>query len=198
MVDAWTRNDVSMVKALHGPRDQECGRLEWHCVATEWQQDGLAAQSIRALDLQTFQPRVRHLVPATAKRPARNEVVSMFPGYLFALWSDDADWQRVKAARGVAGILHEIGNRDRPAVVPASFMAAIMVRASIQGVVEDISAPELMAALPAGVVVNIMSGPLAGRTGLCEWSSEDRVSLLCEVMGGRRRASLRRDQVEAV
>lgn len=197
-LDTLGHASVGMSGAL-SVSDQECGRLsEWHCVCAEWGSDALAAQSILAAGFQVFQPRIRIRIPASPNRPARSEVVPAFPGYLFAMWAEDERWDMVKRARGVAGILHQIGSRDVPAIVPDRFMAALLNRAGKQGIIEDISAPDLLPPIEQGGTVRIMAGPLAGRLGLCEWSTDERVALLCEVMGGTRRTTMRRDQVEAV
>ena len=179
--------------------DQHCGRMEgprWYVVATEHQQERLASQSIREAGFQTFLPLIRLRVAATSKAPPRSTNVPAFPGYVFALWDDGDRWQRIKAARGCASILTQVGRSEEPASGPTRFMHLLLARASALGVIEDLSAPDILPAIEAGGWVRITKGPLAGRIALCEWSSEERVALLLEMMGTERRAKLRRDYVE--
>lgn len=170
---------------------------QWHVVATEHRAERLAQTSILALGFQTFLPLIRFRVAASKERPARTETSPAFPGYLFALWAADERWQRICSARGVASVLAQVGRANDPAIVPAPFMATMLAKASASGILEDISAPDILPALQAGSWVRITKGPLVGRLALCEWSTEERVSLLLEVLGGERRTKVRRDFVEA-
>jgi transcription antitermination factor NusG len=180
-------------------RDQECGRLpEWHVIATEWQAETLAAVSCREAGFQTFRPLIRKRDMATPLRPARITLTDAFPGYLFVLWHASEPWGRVKSARGVAAILHATGDRERPAVVRAAVMDALLSRASLLGIIEDISAPDILPALAANTPVRIRRGHLTGHLALCEWSTEERVGLLFDILGVSARVIQRRDQVEEV
>lgn len=172
-----------------------CPKPAWHVISTEYRAEALARTSITALGFGTFLPLIRYRVAATKERPARTETSFAFPGYIFAQWLPHQRWQAIRSARGVAGILTDVGSTEVPATVPASFMGAMIARANAAGILEDLSAPDILPALPAMTWVRISAGPLAGRLALCEWSTEDRVGLLLEVLGGERRAKLRRDAV---
>lgn len=167
----------------------------WHVVCTEHRSERLAQSNILALGFGTFLPLIRYRLAATNGRPARTELTVAFPGYLFVTWSGDARWQAICAARGVASVLSEVGRPYDPATVPGSFMAAMMAKANAAGILEDLSAPDILPALPAMTWVRITKGPLSGRLALCEWSTEERVGLLLEVLGGERRAKMMRDAV---
>jgi transcription antitermination factor NusG len=168
----------------------------WYVIASEHRQERLAAQSIREIGFQAFLPLIRLRIPATPKRAAMSPTMPAFPGYLFALWADGDPWHRIKAARGCASILSVVGRTEQPATVPTPFMDTLLRRASAVGVLEDLSAPDLLPSIQAGSWVRITKGPLSGRLALCEWSTEERVSLLLEVLGGSRSTRMRRDFVE--
>lgn len=169
----------------------------WHVVCTEHRSERLAQSSILALGFKTFLPLIRYRVADTKERPARTETSVAFPGYLFALWGQHERWQAVCSARGVASVLAQVGRPHDPATVPPSFMAAMLAKASAIGILEDLSAPDILPAIPPETWVRITKGPMAGRIAICEMSTEERVHLLLSVLGGERRVRMRRDHVEA-
>ena len=80
-----------------------------------------------------------------------------------------------------------------------------MTHMTKRGVVEgrsasnrEISVPELMPAIKAGETLRVESGPFVNSEGVCLWSTEERVALLLDVMGGKREVRLRRDHVAVV
>lgn len=179
-------------------RDQECGRYpapRWHVVQAEPGAESLAAQSILDLGFQRFLPLVRIAHPSTPKRPRRTENVPAFRGYVFALWSEGERWQDIKRARGVASILHRLGEPECPAPVSSRFMDSLLKVASAQGVLEDgRSDPAILPPVDAGREVVVIHGPLAGQRGICEMSGEQRIAILLAATGLR--ATLARGHVE--
>lgn len=199
MVDTGFGDRYLAIRPPGASGDQDCGRMvdqEWHVVATEYQAERLAAASIRSLDFQAFLPLIRIRLPATSKRPSRTETRPAFPGYLFVLWQPEDRWQGIKGEPGVARIISAIGNSEAPAVVSVGFMMLLLSRASQEGVIEDLSVPDLLPPLAPSTWVRITGGHFAGHRAFCEWSTDERVGLLLEVLGGPRRAEIRRDQVE--
>lgn len=179
--------------------DQECGRycaplLRWHVIQTEPGAEALASQSILELGFQRFLPLVRRAIPASGKRPRRTETIPAFRGYLFALWGEGDCWQRIKSARGVAGILHVLGDPERPAPVSAGFMSKLLAVASPLGVLEDQrSDPDILPPLDTGREVVVTQGPFAGQRGICEMSGAERISIL--LAETQHRVKMRRDHV---
>lgn len=202
LIDAATHGRLDGAYALP-VRDQECGRYgacSWHIVATEWNAEDLAAQSIRGIAGETFQvftPKVRKRIAATAGRPAYTKTSLAFPGYLLVLWDAAAVWQKVKKARGVSHILHRVGDREAPAEVSPIFMLRLLSVASYLGVLEDQrSDPDRRPAVAKGADVQVGGGLLHGIGGICEWSSEQRIALLMRETGFR--VVMRRDQVSVL
>ena len=181
-------------------RDQECGRYSaprWHVVQAEPGAEHLAAQSILELGFQRFLPLVRLAHPATPKRQRRTETVPAFRGYVFALWAEGERWQDIKRARGVAGILHRLGNPECPAPVSSRFMAGLLAAASALGVLEDArSEPAILPPIQAGAEVQVNLGPLAGWRGVCEMSGDQRITILLADV--HKKVELLRGHVEAV
>lgn len=180
------------------PDRLECGRYSgpWYVACTEWNAEALARSSCLAAGIQTFLPFVRRRQQLRDGR-VRNTVEVAFPGYLFVLVAHTADWHRLKRARGIAGVLHAVGDREVPAEMPAHVMAQLLAAASQQGILEELSDPEVgLPPIEPGASVRIRTGWLAGVVGTCEWSTERRVSLLFDLVG--KRLTLDRGDVEAV
>lgn len=197
--------DEGLTMAVSAPhallvRDQECGRYSapsWHVVQTEPGAEHLASQSILELGFQRFLPLVRVAHPATPKRPRRTELVPAFRGYVFALWGAGECWQSIKRARGVAGILHRLGNPESPAPVSRRFMEGLLAVASPLGVLEDSrSDPAILPPLEPGAEVLVTIGPLAGWRGVCQMSGEQRIVILLADV--QKRVEMPRGHVEVV
>ena len=179
-------------------RDQECGRYSaprWHVIQTEPGAEQLASQSILEAGFQRFLPLVRVVHPATTKRPRRTDLVPAFRGYVFTQWSVGERWQDIKRARGVAGILHQLGNPECPARVSNRFMERLLAVASPLGVLEDErSEPDTLPPIKAGTDVVVTLGPLAGWRGVCQMSGDQRIAIMLADV--HKRVELPRGHVE--
>lgn len=157
----------------------------WYVALTEWGQENLARSECHRLDFQTFLPLVRRRQQMRDGR-ARQVIEVAFPGYLFVLMQEPEHWHRLKRARGVAGVLHSVGDRERPAEVAPDIMAAMLASASAQNILEDLSDPPAdVAKIEVGQTVRITTGWLRGLVGTCTWSSSQRVAVLLDAMGQR-------------
>lgn len=161
-----------------------CPDLCWFVVLPEWQQEPLARQSVIKLGAQVFAPLVRVMIPQR-NRPAIRQLQPAFPGYLFTLCAP-SQIAGLRYARGVAGLLYEVGHAATPATVPTPLMDALLARASIQGVLERRTDPTLPAwvvgdADPAQARVKRQWRALAD---LAEMPADDRLKLLHEIVGG--------------
>lgn len=202
MLDDTHRCTLDVAHAL-SVRDQECGRYgaqsdgAWHVLSTNWNQEALAAASVRADGpFQVFTPRVRKRIPRTDKRPARSEVSLAFPGYLLVWWSHNAPWETLKGREGVERILHRVGDPEAPAIIHPAAMDAMLASASLTGILEEFSDPDLLPPIVTGTAVRITASHLAGMAAVCQWSSDERVRLLLTLSGFR--VEMRRDQVEVI
>ena len=165
-----------------------CPELCWFVVLTEWQQEQLARHECARLGAQVFAPLVRILVPQR-NRPAIRQLQPAFPGYLFVLVAPAAI-ARLRYARGVAGLLYEVGQAVTPAIVPTHLMDAMLARATIQGVLER----KLDRDLPAWVVGEepAPADPTRAKVkrqwralaDLADMGADDRLRLLHDIVGG--------------
>ena len=78
--------------------------VAWFCVRSQPKHERIAAGTLRQLDIEVLNPRVRY------RRATRNGPVyvieSMFPNYIFARFNWRTSLNVVHYARGVAGIVH--------------------------------------------------------------------------------------------
>mgnify|MGYP000160791470 CR=1 FL=1 len=178
--------------------------LTWHVASTEPGQHDLAGMSLRERGYLTIAPLVREecRLPkgkrATITKP-------MWPGYLLVGNAVGQDLARAYSARGVGGLLPSMGDPYRAATVRPAVVEWLLTHMTKRGVVEgrsasnrEISVPELMPAIKAGETLRVESGPFVNSEGVCLWSTEERVALLLDVMGGKREVRLRRDHVAVV
>ena len=106
----------------------------WVVACTEYQAEDLARGECRKAEFQTFFPLVRVLVPQSNRPPIR-QTMPAFPGYLFVLTPRDC-WHRLKSMDGMAGVLHCVGNREAPVVMPEPEMSDLLKRAGIRGTLD--------------------------------------------------------------
>jgi transcription antitermination factor NusG len=175
----------------------ECGHYSapWYVALTEWGQERLARGECQQAEIQTFLPLVRKRQQLRDGK-VRQVIETAFPGYLFVLIQHPDHWHRMKRARGVAGVLHAVGDRERPAEVQQHIMAGLLAAASPQGILEALSDPPTdLAVIEVGQHVRITTGWLAGMVGTCTWSSAQRVAVLLEAMG--QKVTVERRSVEA-
>jgi transcriptional antiterminator RfaH len=135
----------------------------------------------------TYLPRLRE------NRTVRGRKVEvrppLFPGYIFVLIV--LQWH---AARWCPGVAHIIMDGLTPARVPDRIIAEI--RSRERGGLIELPRPP---GLKRGDKVRITSGPFCDHLALYQGqTSADRVAVLLTLLGGRQRAELRADAVEAL
>ena len=180
------KQDKGSFSAQRATNCGACPDLCWFVVLPEWQQEPLARQSVVKLGAQVFAPQVRVMIPQR-NRPAIRQLQPAFPGYLFVL-CEPGRIASLRYARGVAGLLYEVGQAAAPAIVPTGLMSTMIKRASIQGVLERTLATK-DEPLPAWVVGP--DDPAQARVkrqwralhDLAEMASDDRLKLLHEIVG---------------
>lgn len=168
------------------------GEAAWHIVAVDHPYEQAAAAGMRALpDFQALVPLVRVLIPQS-NRPAIRKLMVAFPGYVLALWAPGAPWHKLREIDHVAGVLHQVGERERPAEVDPVFMFRLLAALSPQGVLEDDrSVPDRERVVAKGeqVRVHALGQELAG---VCDAAGDRRVSVLL----GQIRLTVPRHRVE--
>ena len=145
----------------------------WFCIATNWGQDALAEAALTADHWRVYRP--LHL------RRRDRKIEPLFPGYLFvALDLHDSDWPRVCRARGVYRIL---GRPGHPQPLPTGVIENLIARTSARRVVDDPGQDASVVYLHPGDHAHVLSGPLAGFSGICTVSRETRIRLLLNLFG---------------
>jgi transcription antitermination factor NusG len=180
--------------------------LLWYCVRTDYAGEMTADLKIREAGFTVFAPMQwqpaqparrdgRYFRPA---RPARTGL--LFARYMFAQFRRSDPWQAIHNLPGVDCILGTA--HDRPS--PMSDQAILAVRGMClengcrypDGV--DLHNLDAFVPLEIGSVARFISGSMADRQGICEWSDSERVKLLMSILGRDVRITARRSMVEAV
>jgi hypothetical protein len=176
----------------------------WLCVAHEWGQRELAMGTIRDLRDWTgervasnvYSPLIRKTIAQPGRPPIR-QIMPCWRGYLAVLVNPDA-WHLLTRTRGVAHVLHAVGDRQSPAWIAHSRMDAMLEMTSKAGVVEAWSDPPKLPAIEVGARVRITGGALAGREATVCLSSEARVAVLMDMLGREAKATVERRHVEEI
>jgi transcriptional antiterminator RfaH len=142
----------------------------WLVVATQPHRELFATDNLVRQDYNVYCPVImRHIRHARRAYDARRP---LFPGYLFV--EDRPDHRSLFGTYGVRSIVR---NGDSPALLPASFIAALRERESGGVIVKQ------TAALRPGQAVAINGGPFDGLVGkIIEVRESDRVLLLLDLM----------------
>ncbi len=148
----------------------------WFAVHAKVGQERLADFNLKRQGYRTFFPSVNR--PVRHARSARIERTALFPGYLFVTFDPDRDlWRRIDSTIGVVRLVR---SGDRPAVVPAAVIQALLGCADADGVVG------LARRLGPGHRMRVSDGPLALQEGLVEQLlGQDRVRALMTLLGRR-------------
>ena len=185
----------------------------WCVLATEYQADSTAADyaDTHGFDARLFM--VRRSLPATRARPASSVHEPAFPGYLLIRLAphDPLHLLRRDSRHGIVGLLHAVGQPDRPALLPDLAMLALLDMAArnawtgdpmllgqidVEGRLVAVPRPAEVAPDLAGETLLIEDHPwLTGMRGECLRSGRDRVTLLLRLLGGEREVTLARGAV---
>lgn len=178
---------------------RECGSHNtfWYVVHTRPGEEWRAKANLERLRFTVFFPEV---VVRKPNKPAVQR--PMFPNYGFIRFDAAVDpWGQAVCAWGVKNILRRSSGRERvvhggrpakdadfgigaPWPVPAGFVEKIMAKCDADGILDD-GPPPALPPLPVGEKARVTAGAFAGFEGICTWSSELRVKLLLDIMGGR-------------
>jgi transcriptional antiterminator RfaH len=137
---------------------------EWYVIRTKPRQEDRANASLRALGLKTLNPKVcRASASKVASRTTPHDT-PLFPNYLFAYFTLEEMFNKVRWSRGVHKIV-EFGGI--PAIVGDATMSVIRSRLGAN----DMTLPA--APLVAGDSVHIVHGPFRDLVGIFERDMPD-------------------------
>jgi transcriptional antiterminator RfaH len=164
--------------------------IAWYAVHTQPNAEARAEENLSRQGYGVYLPRYRRWV----RHARRREIVQrpLFPRYLFTRFDRALmPWRPILSTIGVSAIV--CGN-DGPAPVPPQVVESLRAHAA-EGLFD-----ELMPArrLQMGDRVRITEGPLENVVGrLAAASAEERVYILCEILGRTVRAEVSAMAIEA-
>lgn len=152
--------------------------LPWYCVKTRPRQEQVVKRKLQTnLGIEVFCPLLRF---ERARRSGRVRVVeAMFPGYLFAKFSHEAQHRRVATTNGVSALVAFGGV---PAVVPEEVIQELRMA------VADGEIIEISPAVQVGEEVQVLEGPFRGIRALVTQvlPARARITVLLELLGMER------------
>lgn len=168
-----------------------CGSLigaRWYCVQSKPRDELVAEIQLRQQGFEAYLPQQMEAIPGKDAR-----IRPLFPGYLFVRFDRDRDqWRPICHTRGVYRLFS--ASPERPIPVPRGVVEAIRAKAAPNGVIYPLE-PERT--IPPGTKLRITGGAFEFHTGVCQWTGQDRVGLLLQILGGSRVVEVPRSLVEA-
>lgn len=162
------------------------GTPAWYVMHTKPRKEQQAHAYLLAHGYEDYFPAV------SVKRvdPRSSDVEPFFPGYLFVLL--DLAEVGLSALQWVPGTKGLVQFGGEPTPVPSIVIDQLRARLALP------SNPPRERMFEAGDLVEIVAGPLAGYEGIfdVELSSNQRVQILLELLGGLARVTLSRDTIK--
>jgi transcriptional antiterminator RfaH len=161
----------------------------WYVVQTQPHAEAKANEHLQRQGFITYLPRLRK-----QRRHARKtEAVSrpLFPRYMFVrIDTSCQSWHVIRSTFGVSSL---VGGESGPIPVRAGVIEALRAREGADGFFRT-QAKRFV----AGEAIRVVDGLFASAIGLFEnMSSNERVSVLLDILGGRVRVSLDLESVAA-
>ena len=144
----------------------------WYVLRSKRREELLCLNEMKRLNIESLCPMIREF----RFRRRRQEVVPLFPGYVFARFAFPAEFHQVRWARGVSNLVR-FGENDPP-VLEDEVVKLFAEQMDESGVVD--TSPELF----EGRKVQFLSEPLRGMVGtiLRDRSSQGRVRVLMDLL----------------
>jgi transcriptional antiterminator RfaH len=163
----------------------------WYAIHTHPKQENRAEKNLLAWDVETFFPRLRDCRFNELTGEPSYFIKPLFPGYLFARFSLNALFHKVRFTRGVHSIVC-IGND--PALVDDRVIEIITAQIDAAGFVK------IGDDLEPGAKVLIQSGPFRGLTGIFERkaSAADRIRILLDCVSFQARVEVEKKHIIAL
>lgn len=157
--------------------------MYWACARLELHRERIAQHFLQLAGFETYLPRLRERRRRNGRVIERRPL--LFPSYGFVLLVDG--WWQARWCAGVAGL---IMNGAQPACVADSIIDEIRSR-------ERDELVELAPRLQRGDQVRILRGPFREQLALYQGQApHERVAVLLSLLGGQRRITVPKDDVE--
>lgn len=159
----------------------------WVVARTKALRERWAAENVSRQGGTYYLPRLKPGKLAANKPPP-----CLFPSYLFVQLRDDCQWQYLKGTFGVSGIVMQ---GSTPALLPDSEIDCIRRREDNEGLIRLPSAPNKFR---PGEQVRVTDGAFSGFRGIYqEDGAQDRVTILLDYLGAKRKVLIGEDYLEA-
>lgn len=164
----------------------------WYAVYTKPREEERAFENLCNQHFDALLPLMRSKRRVAGK--SRQVVQAMFPRYLFvALEAGTDNFSKIRSTRGCVDLVKFGG---LPATVPTEFVDELKAfQGQFQDQIIDLSATEPKVGL--GQQVSVMEGPFQGLMGeVCDLKANDRVVVLLELLGGKRKVEFKLEDIE--
>lgn len=146
----------------------------WYVVQSKPKNEFTARHQLRNQDFEVFLPLYRSRM-MTKRFGPQIIVAPIFPSYLFVAFDRAVTrWRAINGTRGVKCIVGM--DNELPSPLPVGFIEAMQAVAH-NGIMNMAEALEKVMQFNAGDRLKIVSGPLAGRVGMCQSMIKDTVSI---------------------
>lgn len=167
------------------------GGQRWYVAAVHPTMELLAVEELGKQRFSVWVP--MHRLRSFVRHEYRSRDYPLFPGYVFVQFDEMIDrWPAINSTRGVWKLLPSW--RPRPMPMPSGVIEAWREQIGPSGIIE-IGDPEIWRPKP-GESVRLVCGLRFGETGVCISSKGECVDIMLDFLGGKRKTSLRLDQVE--
>ena len=159
---------------------------DWYLAASKPRQEARAIENLTNQGINAYSPFVNIDKISSGKKRTVSE--ALFPGYIFInLSPKDGLWFKVKSTRGIRDWISFIG---KVAKIPAGLVE------SFQKEKQDNLDSLVNHKFEKGKLVNILSGPFEGLSGIYDTANGDgRSMILIEFLGQSNRISLSNQQI---
>lgn len=169
-----------------GKGTQMEGLSRWYAVHCQPHRENAAVVHLKNQDFRIFLPR-RELTRRHARKIEKVRK-AFFPGYLFIHL--DLTRDRWRCVNSTFGVIRIVMQNDRPAPAPLGVVEALIAASDSEGILRR------RTELALGQKVRVINGPLTELVGELEQLTDtDRVRVLLDIMGGRTRVVLPRDDI---
>lgn len=152
------------------------GNSRWYCARAKPRREHLAIDGLKRQGFTTYFPQLE--VEKIRNKRVVVEPEALFPSYvLVAMELTHAAWRAVNGTRGIIKLIGQ-GDEGRPIPLPRGEIEALQLREKLGQL--RISR---VRRLKRGDRVKVINGPLAGQTGIVQWSKSERVTFLLSLLG---------------
>jgi transcriptional antiterminator RfaH len=186
------RRPTTVMQRVDGMRNdmsQNVDPTNWFAIQNKPNGSKIAHRNLERQGFCVFAP----LLELTQKRRGKFVTIlqPLFHGYMFVQFDPEtAPWRSINGTYGVSRLV-SLDTNSKPTMIPPSLIAELILRCDKNGVFQDVLP------LAQGDKVRITKGPFAEFTArVTRLSSQERVWVLLDIMGGETALRLPREILE--